>query len=366
VWVDADGDQQTLNLPIGVYTPVTNPPDITIDDDDGCPCVFDADGNPVPVDVERTPTGQTPGQMTIGNGTVTLGGTTTGSGQATTWIDTNGQLVAQTPGNIPFSGGDALPGTTVTVFINGVAAGTATVNPDGTWTLDLDIPAGTNGPITITIVWIDETGQQRTLTTPITIIATGDAATAPRTPTTGNQLAPDPDTAIAIGPNGELLNSTRTTNPDTNTITITVGDTNFNITPTENGRLDTTGRLILTHPARVRITANGMLPNTTATIWIMSNPQRLGTTTIDTTGTIDTTYTIPTGIDPGNHTIQIDTINPQGEPITIALGLTITSGLLPTTGTNTNTHLTWLILLIALGALTTLTTTGNRRTHQAR
>ncbi|MGA1034300.1 MAG: hypothetical protein ACO3VI_03210, partial [Ilumatobacteraceae bacterium] len=141
----------------------------------------------------------------------------------------------------------------------------------------------------------------------------------------------------------------------------TVGDTTLNITPAENGRLDATGRLVITHPARVRVTATGMLPDTTATIWVMSDPQRLGTTTIAADGTIDTTYAIPTGIDPGNHTIQIDTVNTTGEPISIALGLTITSGLLPTTGTNTNTHLAWLTLIIAIGALTTLTTTGNRR-----
>ncbi|MGA1566416.1 MAG: fibronectin type III domain-containing protein [Ilumatobacteraceae bacterium] len=363
VWVDTDGDQQTLNVPIGIYTPVTTPPDITTDDTDNCPCVFDADGNPVPVSTVTTPTGATPGRLTLGDGisTINLGTTTSGSGQATTWVGPDGNLVAQTPGTIPFTGTGALPGTTITVFIDGISVGTATVDEDGNWALNLDIPDGTNGPITITIIWTDETGQHRTLTTPITIIATGDAATAPRAPTTGTQLAPDPDTAIAIGPNGELLDSTRTTNTDTNTVTITVGDTTLNITPAENGRLDATGRLVITHPARVRVTATGMLPDTTATIWVMSDPQRLGTTTIAADGTIDTTYAIPTGIDPGNHTIQIDTVNTTGEPISIALGLTITSGLLPTTGTNTNTHLAWLTLIIAIGALTTLTTTGNRR-----
>ena len=71
--------------------------------------------------------------------------------------------------------------------------------------------------------------------------------------------------------------------------------------------------------------------------------------------------TIPTGIDPGNHTIQIDTVTTTGEPVSIALGLTITTGLLPTTGANTDTHLAWLTLMLALGALTTLTASGHRR-----
>jgi hypothetical protein len=363
VWIDADGNQQTLTLPVDVYTPPTTPPTVTIADDTTCPCVFDADGNPIPVDIDRTPTGTTPGTMTIGGGAVTLGGsgTSSGTGQATTWIDTDGRFTAQTPGTIPLAGAGALPGTTVTIFWNGVAIGTATVNPDGTWTLDLDLPAGTNGPGTLTIVWIDTTGQQRTLSSPLTVIATGDAATAPRTPAGGTQLAPDPDTAIALGPNGERLDTTRTTDPLANTITITVGDTAITVTPVDGGRVGTDGRLTVTHPARIRVTGDGMLPDATATIWVMSTPQRLGTVTIATNVTIDTTYTLPTTIDPGNHTIQIDTIDTDGQPISIALGFTLTAGLLPTTGTDTDTHLAWLTLLLALGGFITLTTTGNRR-----
>ena len=354
------------------FTAPTTPPVTTGETDPtACPCVFDPDGNPVPVDVERTPTGSTPGQVSIdvAPSTISLGGTGSGtsggSGQATTWVDATGRFTAQTPGSIPFGGGGALAGTTVTIFVDGVAIGTAIVNPDGTWTFDLTLPDGTNGPVTITIVWIDRDGTQQTLTTPITIIASGDAATAPRTPTTGTQLAVDPDTAIALGPNGETLDAQRTTNPATNTITVTVGDTTINITPTDNGQLDTTGRLTVTHPARVRVTGDNMLPNTTATVWIMSNPQRLGTVTVATDGTIDTTYSIPTGIDPGNHTIQIDTTDTNGQALTIALGLTITTGLLPTTGANTDTHLAWLTLMLAIGALTTLTTHGNRRRRSA-
>ena len=66
-----------------------------------------------------------------------------------------------------------------------------------------------------------------------------------------------------------------------------------------------------------------------------------------------------TDIDPGNHTIQIDTSDTNGQALSLALGLTISPGLLPTTGTNTNTN--WLVLLTALGALITLAASGNRR-----
>ncbi|MGA1570031.1 MAG: beta strand repeat-containing protein [Ilumatobacteraceae bacterium] len=347
------------------FTAPTTPPDITIDDDTECPCLFDADGNPVPVDIERTEPGVTPGSVTIDDGVIALGDTTTRPGHATTWVDADGQLVAQTPGSLPLSGSNALPGTTVTIFVDGVAAGTATVNPDGTWTLDLDLPDGINGTITMTIVWIDENGEQRTLTTPLTIIATGDAATAPRTTSNSTQLAPGPDSVIATGPNGELLDSTRNVDSTGNSVIVTAGDSVVRISPAENGRIDPTGRLVLTHPSRVRVTGDNMLPGATATIWVMSSPQQLGTVIVAADGTIDATYAIPTGIDPGDHTIQIDTADANGRALSIAMGLTITTGVLPVTGASTHSHLAWLTLMLALGALTALTASGHRRQRGA-
>ena len=190
--------------------------------------------------------------------------------------------------------------------------------------------------------------------------ATGDAATAPRTPAGGAQLAPDPDSAVALGPEGELIDSIRTNDSDANTITVAVNDTTVTVSPAENGEVATNGRLTLTHPARVRVTGQGMLPGATATVWIKSDPQRLGTVTITADGLLDATFPVPTSIDPGNHTIQIDTTDPDGEALTLALGLTITSGVLPTTGTNTN--LDWIVLFIALGCLSALV--GGRRRRE--
>jgi len=156
-----------------------------------------------------------------------------------------------------------------------------------------------------------------------------------------------------------VLDSTRSSDPEANSISASADDTTFTVTPAENGQVATNGRLTLIHPARVRVTGNGMLPGTTATIWIKSDPQRLGSITISSDGALDATFAVPTSIDPGNHTIQIDTTDSNGQALSLALGVTITDGLLPVTGSNTN--LEWVILFMALGGLIMLTTSNRRR-----
>lgn len=360
------GPAATTTHTTPTFTAPTTPP-VTTEDDDyanvDCPCILDPNGNPTPVETSTTAVGRIPGgsTITVGSGTIGLGGQAT-SGSATTWVDVNGNFVAQTPGAIPLTGSGALPGTVVTVFLGGKVIGTATVDADGMWSLNLELPDGTSGQINISLVWIDENGTQNSLVVPITINATGDAAIAPRSPAGGAQLAPDPDSALALGPNGEVLDSVRSNDPEANSISVIADNTTFTVTPAQNGQVATNGRLTLTHPARVRVTGNGMLPGATATIWIKSDPQRLGSITITADGVLDATFAVPTSIDPGNHTIQIDTTDPNGEALTLALGLTITDGLLPVTGSNTN--LEWVILFIALGGLVMLSTGSRRRQLQ--
>ncbi|MGA1037844.1 MAG: beta strand repeat-containing protein [Ilumatobacteraceae bacterium] len=356
-----NGPTTSITHTTPTFTAPTSPP--VTGDTDNCPCVYDDDGNAIPATIETTPTGQSPGSVTLNDGTsvIGIGGTSGAGNEAQTWTDPDGNLVAQTPGIIPLTGSGALPGTTVTIFFDGVAMGTGTVDLDGNWRIDLTLPEGTNGPGDLAIMWIDENGQQRTVTSPLTIIASGEAATAPRSPNDGQAIAVDPDSAIAIGPNGELIEAVRSIDADNNTITVTAGGTTITLSPEENGQLAANGRLILTHPSRVRVTATGMLPNASATIWIKSTPQRLGSSTVSLTGTLDTTYTIPSNIDPGNHTIQIDTADPQGRPLSIAVGLSISTGTLPVTGANSSDVLAWLTLVIALGGLLVLTTGSRRR-----
>ncbi|MGA1569055.1 MAG: glycine-rich domain-containing protein [Ilumatobacteraceae bacterium] len=361
-WVDADGNQTSMVLPVGIYAPISTPPNLTIDDPAECPCVFDTDENLVAVSIDRTPTGIMPGAITIvdGSSTITVAG---GSSEvhANSWIDATGDVALQTPGTLPLAGDNALPGTTVTVFIRGAAVATAIVDPDGMWALDLDLPAGTNGPISSIIVWADSTARHRRIALPVTVIATGDAATAPRSPSSGTPLVLAPGTAVGIGPDGELIDAIRIADSMTNTVTVTAGDTGLTVAPTQNGRIGSTGRLVLSHPSRVRVTGDNMLPGTAATVWIMSDPQQLGTVTVSAKGTIDATFAIPTDVDPGDHTIQIDGTDADGHALSIALSLTIVTDVLPVTGTSTDTHLAWLTLMLALGALTTLTAHRHRR-----
>jgi uncharacterized surface protein with fasciclin (FAS1) repeats len=81
-----------------------------------------------------------------------------------------GELTLTVPGGLFGWGGTGLPNTVVEVIINGQSAGTATVNDQGNWTLDLDLPPG---EYTVSLVTIDPTTNQplgSTQTVPFVVV----------------------------------------------------------------------------------------------------------------------------------------------------------------------------------------------------
>lgn len=83
----------------------------------------------------------------------------------------DGDLQLTVPGGPYAWSGTGLPNTVVDVIINGESAGTATVNEDGNWTLDLNLPPGEH---VVRLVTIDPTtGEQlgSTQTTPFTVVS---------------------------------------------------------------------------------------------------------------------------------------------------------------------------------------------------
>ena len=335
-------------------------------DDDACsPCVTGPDGATIDVDVTVSEVGEVPGSVTIGDGdaSVTIGAGSdagVGDGAATTWINSDGTLVVQTPGALALSGAGALAGTTVTIYIDGVAAGTATVAADGTWVLAVDIPTGTDGPARLSIGYIDADGAERVITLDIDVMAAGDAATGPRVPAGGVALTPGVGNAQVLSGDGELLDATYSIGVAG--VAISVGDTTVGVAPdATRGTVTTDGRIVVALPATVRVTGQGMLPGATATVWVMSDPQLLGTVRVAADGTIDSTFDLPNDIAAGDHTIQIDTAGTGGDRLSVAIGFEITAGTLPVTGVHADLVLAWAVLIAALGAMVALTTTGRRR-----
>jgi hypothetical protein len=85
---------------------------------------------------------------------------------------------------------------------------------------------------------------------------------------------------------------------------------------------------------QVHITASGFKPNSTAKIYIHSNPILLATTTADANGIVDITVTVPTTLAAGtSHEIQAQGVDPAGNPLTDTINITLAGGsALPFTG----------------------------------
>ena len=88
--------------------------------------------------------------------------------------------------------------------------------------------------------------------------------------------------------------------------------------------LGSNGTLILTAGGTLPVGGSGYAPGTDATVYLMSTPALLGVLPITAQGTLQGTLTLPTGMSPGSHTLQVNGLTPNGEILSISLGITAT------------------------------------------
>jgi len=149
----------------------------------GCVSVFPAPapGTPSP-EVTSTDPDVRPGGVTVtlpGGGTGSLGtppgaGGSPTPGTADITVTGDGEVVVSLPGTVPVSGSGALPGTTVTVYVDGIPVGTTTVGSDGTYSIDVTLPPGIDpGRHVIRVDSTDAAGDPRTVLFGIAVAATG-------------------------------------------------------------------------------------------------------------------------------------------------------------------------------------------------
>lgn len=72
----------------------------------------------------------------------------------------------------------------------------------------------------------------------------------------------------------------------------------------------------------LRITTNGIDVGP-ATVRMASTPRTLGVVEIGEDGVLDANFTVPSEVEPGIHTLYIDTLSPAGEPITLWQYITV-------------------------------------------
>jgi hypothetical protein len=110
-------------------------------------------------------------------------------------------------------------------------------------------------------------------------------------------------------------------------IVATAGSWQLEIKPpvTEETTRPVTEKLELQFPvaARAQITGTGLQPNTTVEAWVFSEPMYVGTIKVGPDGSFASSLNLPRNLLPGQHTLQIGSLNSQGRLITLSVPITI-------------------------------------------
>ncbi len=84
----------------------------------------------------------------------------------------------------------------------------------------------------------------------------------------------------------------------------------------------------------VTVVIKGLKPLSKVTVELHSDPLVLGTFTADANGTINVDVTVPAGTEVGDHTIVATGVDPQGNPVTASIPVTVMSNTSPTADPN--------------------------------
>lgn len=71
--------------------------------------------------------------------------------------------------------------------------------------------------------------------------------------------------------------------------------------------------------SKAKVSGRGLKPNSFVEVWIFSTPKYLGTVEIDELGSFASELPLPSDLLPGEHTLQIGTLNAQGQLVTMSI-----------------------------------------------
>ena len=71
--------------------------------------------------------------------------------------------------------------------------------------------------------------------------------------------------------------------------------------------------------SKAKVSGSGLKPNSYVEVWIFSTPKYLGTVEIDALGSFASELPLPSDLLPGEHTLQIGTLNAQGQLVTMSI-----------------------------------------------
>ena len=81
--------------------------------------------------------------------------------------------------------------------------------------------------------------------------------------------------------------------------------------------------LQFTVAARAELTGTGVSPNTTVEVWVFSEPTYVGTIKVGADGSFASSLILPRSLLPGQHTLQIGSLNSDGKLVTLSIPITI-------------------------------------------
>ena len=123
--------------------------------------------------------------------------------------------------------------------------------------------------------------------------------------------------------------------------------------------LDDSGNIILNSDRNVSFSGTGYAPGSTVKVWMFSDPTSVTQVTADANGDFTGLAQIPAGLPDGEHTLQLNGVNKEGQIRSVAMGVLIapvvTPVLPPAPSAITGFDPIWLapfaLILIALGGI---------------
>ena len=89
--------------------------------------------------------------------------------------------------------------------------------------------------------------------------------------------------------------------------------------------LDVDGNIRLETGDQLITEVSGFNPDSDVAVWVFSNPIKLGSVTVASTGKATSTFTVPASVESGRHGVVLSGVNPLGERANFSVGIIIGS-----------------------------------------
>jgi Glutamine cyclotransferase len=285
--------------------------------------------------------------------------TTTTTTTTTTTSTTTTTTVAPTTSTTVASSTTVAP--TTTVGSSTTVAPTTTTAPNS--------PTTTNSPVVADSPVLNQS--QPTTTSPPSTVRNA-VATTTTTSSSTTTVAPTTTTSVPnvadvdSGTAAILVNGVETTanvRRENNQLLVSSAGVVMTLwAVTEDGtrvNLDEDGNLRVTESDQIEMSVSGLKARTDVEVWMFSTPTQLGAATTDTSGKASGRFKIPEGTPDGDHRFALESLLPNNEKATLAVG--IVAGEVDATSTAARILIAIPILLAVAVGLIVPTTIRRRR-----